>query len=92
MLITFQNTVLTAQKVLMVEESQSLTQRIPHKHVRQTNKSYFVFAVNLHIITKHSSVKNKSNYASLMFMLPKLYLPLLEHVIIYVLKYTQLSQ
>ena len=36
--ITFQNTVLTAQKVLMVDESQSLTQWTPHnKHPNKIN-------------------------------------------------------
>ena len=42
--ITFQNTVLTAQKVLIVDESQSLTQQTPHNNQHcQTNK--FALAV-----------------------------------------------
>ena len=44
--ITFQNIVLTAQKVLMVDESQSLTQQTPHnKHHCQTNKFFFTVIV-----------------------------------------------
>ena len=50
--ITFQNTVLTAQKVLMVDESQSLTQQTPHnKHHCQTNK--FFFTVHVGTICTH---------------------------------------
>jgi len=53
--ITFQSTGLTAQKVLMVDESQSLTQRTPHNK-RHCQTSKFVFTV-AHICTTLQQAK-----------------------------------
>ena len=73
MSVTFQKAVLTAQKVLIVDESQSLTQQSRHnKHHCQTNK--FVFSVCLQLLCTYAVLVVLTAYTQLgCYLYPRYY-------------------